>query len=74
MIPSKAPADSPAFRRPYESRRRREAAKRNPKSPVNKLLLRVLAVLVVLLLVTLGVVVYNLAQQPTLQDAVLTSE
>ena len=64
MPPSKASASNSAFKRPYISRNQREAAKRSMKSPVNKFLLRVLAALVALLLVSLGLIVTNMGRAP----------
>ena len=64
MPSSKASAGNSVFKRPYISRNQREAAKRNTKSPVNKILLRVLAALVVLLLVSLGLIVTNMERAP----------
>jgi flagellar basal body-associated protein FliL len=55
-MPRSKTSSNPLFKRPYPSRRKRDAAKQSPKSSANKILLRALAVLVVMLLVALALI------------------
>ena len=74
MPRSQTPAAA-RFKRPYSARRARKAAGSNEvKSPANKLLLRVLAVLVLLLLTTVVVIVKDLGQTTDFRKSALNIE
>lgn len=74
--PSKRPKLDPnsPYKRPYPSRRKRDAAKRSAKSPVNKLLLRMLAVLVVLLVATLVVIFKDVGKSQMASGTLVSGE
>lgn len=73
MPHSKTSVESP-FKRPYASRRHRDAARRNIKSPANKLLLRLLAALVVLLVTTLVVIFKDVGKSTMATGAFMSAD